>query len=271
MNHSARPAPPPLSTIRIDRDGDLLHVTIDHPTSPVNAVDSALHDDVGELFRWLKTEGDARAVVLSGGSKRAFSAGGDFDWFPSLRKVELLDPLRRAAKQLVWDLLDVEVPIVCALNGSAAGLGASVALLCDVIVMSDRAVIVDPHVNVGLVAGDGGAAVWPLLVGPLVAKRHLLLGDPLTAVEALRLGIAAEVCPSGEVLERALVWARRLAAQPPIAVRGTKVAVNAQLKRALLDSFDLSTALEMPCFLTRDHAEAIDAIREGRPAVFEGR
>ena len=80
----------------------------------------------------------------------------------------------------MWDLLDVEIPIVCGLNGPAAGLGASIALLCDVVVMSERAVIVDPHVNVGLVAGDGGAAIWPLLLGPLAAKRHLLLGDPLS-------------------------------------------------------------------------------------------
>jgi enoyl-CoA hydratase len=271
MNGLPPRLPPDLRTIRIERDDHLLHVTIDHPTSAVNAVDAQLHDDVAQLFGWLKGEGDARAVVLSGGGKRAFSAGGDFDWFPQLRKVEMLDPLRRSAKQLVWDLLDVEVPIVCALNGSAAGLGASVALLCDVIVMGEQALIVDPHVNVGLVAGDGGTAVWPLLVGPLAAKRHLLLGEPLTAPEALRVGIAAEICPNDQVLDRALVWARRLAAQAPLALRGTKIAVNAHLKRALLDSFDLSTALEMPCFLSHDHAEAIDAMREHRTPIFEGR
>ena len=267
-----QPIPPPeLETIRIERADHLLTITIDRADSPMNAVDAALHADIASLFRWLKTEGQARAVVLTGGSKRAFSAGGDFDWFPQLRHVERLDGLRREAKQIIWDLLDVEVPIVCALNGSAAGLGASVALLCDVIVMSDRAVIVDPHVNVGLVAGDGGAAVWPWLLGPLAAKRHLLLGEPLTAAEALRLGVAAELCTPDEVAARARAWAERLAAQPPLAVRGTKLAVNAHLKRALLDSFDLSTALEIPCLLSHDHAEAIDALREGRPPQFEGR
>ncbi len=271
MNYSLPRPAPQLGTIDIERRADVLHVTINHPTSPVNAVDAQLHDDVGALFAWLKREGGARAVVLTGGSKRAFSAGGDFDWFPQLRRVDALDPLRRSAKQLVWDLLDVEVPIVCGLNGSAAGLGASVALLCDVIVMGERAVIVDPHVNVGLVAGDGGTAVWPLLVGPLAAKRHLLLGEPLTAAEALRLGVAAEVCPNEQVVERALHWARRLADQPPLALRGTKIAVNAHLKRALLDSFDLATALEMPCFLSHDHAEAVDAARGKRTPIFEGR
>lgn len=259
-----------LDTIRFERDGDVLVATIDHPQSPLNAVDARLHDDLGELARRLKRERAARAVLLTGAG-RAFSAGGDFSWFPELRRVEAADALRRDAKQLIWDLLDVELPVVCALNGSAAGLGASVALLCDLLVMSSEAVIVDPHVKVGLVAGDGGAAVWPLLLGPLAAKRHLMLGDPLTAHEAQRLGVAAEVCASGDVRDRGLDWARRLASGAPLAVRGTKMAVNAQLKRALLDSFDVSTALEITCLLSHDHVEAVDAVRERRPARFTGR
>lgn len=260
-----------MKTIRTKQSGHLLIVTIDRPDSPMNAVDEDLHDDFAELFRELKQHAGARAIVLTGGEKRAFSAGGDFDWFPKLRMYDQLDPLRRVAKQMIWDLLDIEVPIVVALNGAAAGLGASIALLSDVIVMSERAVIVDPHVTVGLVAGDGGAAVWPLLLGPLAAKRHLFLGDPLTAADALRLGVAAEVCPPEQVNERAIAWAERIAAQPPLAVRGTKLAINQQLKRALLDSFDLSTALELPCFLSRDHVEAIDAIQQRRTPVYEGR
>jgi enoyl-CoA hydratase len=260
-----------VESISLERRGHVLIATIDHPTSPVNAVDAMLHDDFAELFALLKREGDARAIVLTGGTKKAFSAGGDFTWFPQLREIGALDALRRTAKQIIWDLLDVEVPIICALNGSAAGLGASVALLSDLIVMSERAVIVDPHVNVGLVAGDGGAVIWPWLLGPLAAKRHLLLGEPLTADEALRLGVAAEVCAPELVNERAMAWAERIAAQPPLAVRGTKLAVNANLKRSLLDAFDLSTALEIPCFLSHDHAEAIDAITERREPRFEGR
>jgi enoyl-CoA hydratase len=259
-----------MEAIRTAREGDVLVVTVDHPRSSMNAVDAVLHDEFAELFASLKRSADVRAIVLTGAG-RAFSAGGDFTWFPQLRDLATLDALRRSAKQIVWDLLDVEVPIVCGLNGPAAGLGASIALLCDVVVMSADAVIVDPHVQVGLVAGDGGAAIWPLLLGPLAAKRHLLLGEPLTADEAVRLGIAAESCPASEVRERAVHWANRLAAQPPLAVRGTKLAVNAQLKRALLDSFDLSTALEIPCFLSADHAEAVDALREKRTPRFEGR
>ena len=259
-----------MEAFAIEHVGDVAVVTLRHPSSPVNAVDELLHHEFADLFAALRRQPGARAVVLTA-EGRAFSAGGDFSWFPQLRDVAALDALRRTAKQMIWDLLDIEVPLVCGLNGSAAGLGASIALLCDVVVMSERAVIVDPHVNVGLVAGDGGAAVWPLLLGPLAAKRHLLLGDALTAAEALRLGVAAEVCSPGEVASRALAWATRLAGQPPLAVKGTKQAVNAQLKQALLTSFDLSTALEIPCLLSADHAEAVDAMQAGRTPRFEGR
>jgi len=259
-----------MKSIRLERDGDILVATIDRADSPVNAVDATLHAELGELFRTLKTEAEARAVLLTGAG-RAFSAGGDMAWLPSLRTTDSIHALRREAKQIVWDMLDVEIPIVCGLNGAAAGLGASVALLCDVIVMAETAIIVDPHVRIGLVAGDGGAAVWPLLLGPLAAKRHLLLGEPLTAAEARRLGVASEVCPADQVSERARDWARRLAAGAPLAVQGTKIAVNAQLKQALLTSFDVSTAMEMLCFGSADHAEGVEAFVEGREPTFRGR
>ncbi len=263
-----------METIRVERDGHVVLVTIDHPGSAMNAVDETLHRELAELFRFLAVGTDellvgARAIVLTGNG-RAFSAGGDMAWFAALRQPDRLHQLRREAKQIIWDQLDVEVPIVCALNGPAVGLGASIALMCDLIVMADDAALIDPHVKVGLVAGDGGAAIWPLLVGPLAAKRFLMLGQPLTAAEALRLGVAAEVCPRGDVAHAARRWADQLAAQPPLAVQGTKISVNQQIKQALLTSFDVSTALEMTCFGTADHVEAVAAFVEKRPPQFHG-
>lgn len=263
-----------LETMSLHRDGHVLTVTIDHPHSAMNAVDALLHRDFADLFSMLKRGNDAlvrdvRSVVLTGRGP-AFSAGGDMEWFPTLRTPERLNDLRREAKRIMWDQLDVEAVIVCALNGPAVGLGASIALMCDLIVMADSASIIDPHVQVGLVAGDGGAAIWPLLIGPHAAKRHLLLGEPLTAADALRLGVAAEVCSVDTVVEVATSWARRIAAQPPLAVQGTKLAVNQQLKQALLTSFDYSAALEMPCFRSADHAEAVAAFVEKRHGTYTG-
>ena len=250
--------------------GDVLKITIAHPTSPLNTVDALLHEELTRLFRELKQEKGARAVLLTGSGK-AFSAGGDFDWFPTLRDLAALDELRRDAKQLIWDLLDVELPIVCALNGAAAGLGASIALLCDVIFMARGAVILDPHVRVGIVAGDGGTVVWPMAIGPARAKQYLLTGDPVSAEEAERLGLVNFVCDPAGLEADALAFTRRLAGGAPLAVRYTKQAVNKLVKENLNISFDHATALEIVTFQSEDHREALAALKEKRKPVFRGR
>jgi len=257
-------------TLRLERVDAVLRVTIDHPRSALNAVDEDLHRDLVALFAGLRRESEARAVVLTGRGK-AFSAGGDFAWFPTLREPGRLEALRRDAKQLVWDMLDVELPIVAAVNGHAMGLGASIALLCDVIFMADTATIGDPHVRVGIVAGDGGVAIWPLAVGPARAKEYLLTGDPLSALEAERIGLVNRVVPAAELDAQAMAFAARLAAGAPLAVRYTKLAVNKLVKDALNVAFDASTALELVTFQSEDHREALAALAEKRPPVFKGR
>ena len=258
------------SCLRLAREGDILRVTIDRQGSRLNAVDANLHADFERLFRELRQETDARAVLLTG-SGDAFCAGGDFAWFPELREPGKQDGLRRAAKQLIWDLLDVEVPIVAAVNGPAMGLGASIALLCDVIFVADTAVIGDPHVRVGIAAGDGGAAIWPLAIGPARAKQYLLTGDPVDAAEAERIGLVNRCVPAADLDTEALAFTRRLAAGAPLAVRYTKIAVNKLLKDALNIAFDASTALEMMTFQSEDHQEALAAIAEKRRPLFKGR
>jgi enoyl-CoA hydratase len=256
--------------IRFERDSHLLTVTIDHPDSELNAVDAQLHDELARLFADLRTERDARAVVLTGAG-RAFCAGGDFDWFPQLASVAALVELRDAARSMIWDLLDVEVPLVCALGGHAMGLGASIALLCDVVVAAEGVLIGDPHVKVGLVAGDGGVAIWPLAAGPALAKEALLTGDPLTAERAAAIGLVNHVVPIDQLMTTARGIAERIAANPPLAVRFTKSAVNQQIKAALTSGFETAAALELATFLSDDHAEAVAAARAHRPGHFEGR
>lgn len=259
-----------MRNIELSRDGLVLRATIDRSGDDLNRVDGELHEDLAELFRVLRDERDARAVLLTGRG-RAFSAGGDFQWFPSLQEPGALEPLRLEGKSIIWDLLDVHLPIVCALNGHAIGLGASIALLCDACVMAESATIADPHVRVGIVAGDGGTVAWPLAVGPMLAKRYLLTGDPVSAHEALAMGLVTEVVPDDEVDARASAFAGRLAAGAPLAVQYTKMAVNKLIKTALNDAFDVATALEIVTFQSADHREALDALREKREPRFEGR
>src|SRR5262249_15172666 len=209
--------------------------------------------------------------VLLTGRGRAFSAGGDFAWFPELRAPGRMEALRRDAKQLIWDLLDVEIPIVAALNGHAMGLGASIALLCDVIFMADTATIGDPHVCVGIVAGDGGAVIWPLAGGPARAQQDLLTGGPRGAGGGGRTGVVGRGVAPARVEREAMAFAERLAAGAPLAVRYTKLAVNKLIKDALNVAFDASTALELVTFQSEDHQEALAALREKRAPSFKGR
>ncbi|MGH8925923.1 MAG: enoyl-CoA hydratase/isomerase family protein [Acidimicrobiia bacterium] len=256
-------------SIRIERADQVLVATIARLDNVLNAVDQQLHGELATLFRLLRQERRARAVLLTGEGK-AFCAGGDFSWFPTLRTAERLAELRRDAKQMIWDLVDLELPLVVAINGPAVGLGASIALLGDVIFIAEGAHVADPHVRVGIVAGDGGTAIWPLLVGPARAKQYLLTGDPVPAVEAERIGLVNRVVPAAELMSEAMTMAARLAAGAPLATQYTKVAVNQLVKLALQASFDYATAHELVTFMTDDHQEALAAIAEKRPPRFRG-
>jgi enoyl-CoA hydratase len=263
-------SPEPFHHLDLSRDGDVLHVVIDNVDNELNMVDDALHHDLTRLFRELKQESDARAVLLSGRG-RAFSAGGDFEWFKTLRTPERAFALHRDAKQLIWDLLDVELPIVAAVHGYAMGLGASIALFSDVIYMAESARIADPHVRAGIVAGDGGTVAWPLAIGPALAKEYLMTGDPVSAADAARLGLVNHVVPDDQLIPAAMAAAQRLAAGAPMAVRYTKIAVNKLVKQALGTSFDAATAFEMTTLLSEDHVEAVDAFLTKRTPRFTGR
>jgi enoyl-CoA hydratase len=269
---SARDAvnPPTFEALKLEREGDVLVVTIDHPRSELNTVDDLLHGELATLFAYLRQGCDARSVLLTARG-RAFSAGGDFAWFPTLRTPERLEALRHDARSMIYDLLDLEIPIVAAVAGPAVGLAASIVLFCDVVFMSEDASLADPHVKVGLVAGDGGAVIWPLVLGPARAKRYLLTGDPVRAREALDMGLVSFVASADAVERDAKAFAARLAAGAPLAIRYTKMAVNKLVKAALETAFDVSTAWELSTFLSEDHEEALAALREKRVPRFKGR
>lgn len=257
-------------TLRLERNGSILTVRLDHPTSRVNAIDATMHDDLDRVFAELQAESTARAVVITG-RPGAFSAGGDFAWFPALRDPLVREEVRRAGRRIVWNILDLQIPLVAAVGGPAAGLGATLALLCDAAFMASDAVIGDPHVRVGLVAGDGGTAIWPALVGPMLAKRYLLTGDMIEAQEAHRLGLVSHVVAPDRLEEAALEFAQRLAEGPPLAIRYTKLAVNTAMKQAFSSAFDVALAYELATMASDDHAEAVAAAVDRRTPRFEGR
>src|SRR5437764_7704969 len=160
-------------TLILERREAVLTIRLNRPAQ-YNAFSHTLHHELGRCLFELRHDRETRLVILTGEGK-AFSAGGDMTEAPPGP-----GEFARGAsegREIVYGLLECPQPIICRMNGDAVGLGATVALLCDFVIAADTARIGDPHVRMGLVAGDGGALIWPLLVGPMLAKYYLLTGD----------------------------------------------------------------------------------------------
>ena len=259
------------SPLSVERKGEVTVVTMTCPEL-LNRFDVAMHDAFQAMLEELRDDDQARAVVLASTGK-AFSAGGDFEMMRDAQAdPKLADELIAGARNLLTTLIDIDQPIVVAMQGPAIGLGATVALACDAIVASRNVQIADTHVVAGLVAGDGGCLVWPEAVGMLRARRHLLTGDPLTAEEAHAMGLVTDLVETPEeVLAAATALAERIAALPPLAVQGTKRALNRLTKDRAEEVLSTSLEGELVTLGSEDLLEALDAFKEKRPGAFKGR
>jgi enoyl-CoA hydratase len=170
--------------------------------------------------------------------------------------------------QLVQAQLHVPQPMIAAINGDALGLGATLGLFCDMVFLADDARIGDPHVKAGIVAGDGGAILWPLLLGLHRGKEYLLTGDMMTAAEAYEFGLVNHVVPRAEVLTQATALATRLARGARVPIEFNKRLANASLIDRVNRVLDASLAMEAITFETADHREAVRAFMEKREPVF---
>jgi enoyl-CoA hydratase len=256
-------------SLALRRDGRVLNVAFNKPET-LNAFDARMHD---ELERFLHEVGrdDATHVIVLTGAGKAFSAGGDIDHMQTLiDRPELMYPELTAAKRLVMSFLDVPQPVIAKINGAAMGLGATLALLADISFAANHAKIADPHVKVGFVAGDGGAMIWPQLVGFNRAKHYLLTGEHLTGDEAARIGLVNFAYPAEELDAAVDAYAQRLAAGARRAIQWTKATMNIRLKQAAAAVMDAGMAFEVLSNQTRDHAEAVTAFRAKRPPSFSG-
>ncbi len=258
---------PAYDTLALSRRGRLLTITMNRPES-LNAVNLRLHEELAEVFTVAAAD-PASDVVVFTGAGRAFSAGGDLDHIlNNATHPELFDEEVRLAKRIVFAMLDLDKPLVCRMNGHAVGLGATLALYCDVIFAAEKAKIGDPHVAVGLGAGDGGAAVWPQRVGLCRAKEFLLTGELLTAQKAADIGLINH-CLAEEELDAAVdAFCDRLLAGATSAIRWTKVLLNQELKRVTQSVLDAGLAYESVTVRSPDHREAVRALQEKRPPRF---
>lgn len=261
---------PVFSTIALERRGRLLVLTFDRAEA-LNAVNLELHDQLPEALAFAAMDAGSDVVLLTGAG-RAFSAGGDIGHMEhNAANPHLFDHEARQAKRIVNALLDIEKPVVCRMNGHAIGLGATIALLCDIIIAADTAKIGDPHVGIGLVAGDGGAFVWAQRIGLARAKEYLLTGDLLTASKAAEIGLINHCVPADQLDIAVDTLCQRLLDGAPNAIRWTKVLTNMELKRIANAVMEAGIAYESVSVRSADHREGVAALREKRKPVFTGR
>jgi enoyl-CoA hydratase len=258
--------------LKISVDDKIAVVSVNRPDTR-NAVNMELHGELEDIWNDFAQDTDVHVVILTG-EGRTFVAGGDIKRMAERAGTEegiqhaLALPAK--ARRLLNNMLELQKPIIAAINGDAIGLGATLALFCDITIMSRDARIGDPHVRIGVSAGDGGAIIWPLLVGPARAKEYLMRGLIATATEAERINLVNHAVPADEVLPMAHKIAQELRELPIWAVRFTKSTINIQLKQQFNLMMDASIASEALTMCSIDFGEGARAFLERRKPRFAG-
>jgi enoyl-CoA hydratase len=253
----------------IRRRDRVLTITLDRP--PMNPIHFDLHHELSRIWYDVQVDHESDVVIFTG-SGETFSAGGDIPMMQRrIDDPELFNRKNLEMKKMIFGLLDLEKPVIARVNGDCIGLGATLALLCDIIIAVDGARFGDPHVKMGYVAGDGGAVIWPQLVGFARAKEYLLTGDMLDAKEAERIGLINHVVPRAELDAKVDALADKLARGSTKAIKWTKTCVNIPLRQLAHSIMDASLAYEAITNMGADHQEAVTAFQEKREPKFTGR
>lgn len=255
--------------LKFDRRGTVLTITMDNP--PLNAATPDVHDELTYVFDDIARDEDCNVAILTGAGK-AFSAGGDFDGLLKAQQdAALREYMMSRAPHMIHSMLGLDKPLIARVNGHAMGLGATLALMCDVVFSTDSAKFADPHINIGLSTGDGGALIWPHLIGYARARHHLLTGEPMTGAQAAEIGLIHKAVAPEMLDEEVYAYAERLASGPTMAIRATKRSINMALCAQAAAQADAHIGLELRTMSSQDHREAILAMMEKRTPVYTGK
>jgi enoyl-CoA hydratase len=247
--------------LSVELDGSTVTVTFNRPHA-LNAIDRHVHGELETLFLDIERDDRVQLAVLTGAG-RAFSAGGDLDWLIELNADPIASARAIKADRAIQNaLLSMEKPLLAKVNGPAVGLGCSIALFSDIVVATPDATFADPHVSIGLVAGDGGALLWPQLIGFARARRYLLTGTPIKGSDAAELGLITETAEASALDDTVDRWVGTLLAQPQHALRWTKVSINAALRSVANSVLDAAAGFENVTQIMESHRYAVLALRE---------
>ncbi|MFP5389075.1 MAG: enoyl-CoA hydratase/isomerase family protein [Thermoleophilia bacterium] len=268
-------APPELNTLKIEIDGEVGTLTLDRPDA-FNAMSPEMIGEMTVAFAWLADRAPLRALIVTGAGK-AFCAGGDVTWFQrgvSDEEIDLPSEVRRGAEALhaaIVDLRRIPYPVICAVNGPAAGAGFSLALACDIRIASEAAFFAPAYGRIGA-SPDGGMTYFlPRVVGPSRALE-LLLEDPnMKAQDALSERIVAEVVAPEELMAAAQAKAEKLAAKAPHYVRMAKTLANGSIEHTLTEHLQLERHGIADSMATEDLRNGVEAFFGGGTPEFHGR
>jgi enoyl-CoA hydratase/carnithine racemase len=256
--------------VRLERRGSIALVTLDRPER-MNALSRSLVTRFGELGREIAAQADVRLVIVTGEGDKAFCAGADLKERAGMSQEEVRALLLDYESELGW-LETIDVPTVAAINGAALGGGLELALLCDLRIAAQHAVLGLPEVSLGVIPGAGGTQRLPKLLGEARAKELILRAARLSAPEALILGLVNQVMPKSEqFLLEVINWAEPILNGAPLAIRAALRAMRGASTRELTQGLALERAAYEQCLNSEDRREALAAFAEKRKPVFTGR
>lgn len=254
----------------VERKGAIGIITINRPKA-LNALSRATVAELDRAVQELDADDSVRAIILTGAGEKAFVAGADIGEFNALESANEAAEYARGGQAVLDRIETLPKPVIAAINGYALGGGCELAMACDIRMAADTARLGQPEINLGIIPGYGGTQRLPRLVGKGMAKSLVLGGDPITAQEALRIGLVDVVVPAAELMQKAMELAERLAAKPPIALALAKRAINEGLEGTLTEGLAHEAALFGIVFDTEDRIEGVDAFLQKRKAEWKGR
>jgi enoyl-CoA hydratase len=250
------------------KDDGVLLITINRP-EVLNATNNRLHWELSRVWLDIGDDAETRIVVITGAG-RAFSAGGDLEMIERMAANPAnIAQAWKEAGDIVYNMLNLDKPIISAINGVAVGAGLAVAFMADISIASEAMRITDGHIRLGVAAGDHAVIIWPLLCGLARAKYYLLTAEFIDGKEAERIGLVSLCVSADQLMPKAMEVAGKLARGPQQAIRFTKRALNNWI-RTFGPAFDASLALEMLGFFGPDLSEGVRALKERRPPNFPG-
>lgn len=239
-------------TIQVTAEGGLRVITLNRPAD-MNASTTEMLFSYPKLFRGLAEDKEARVAILTGAG-RAFSAGGDMTHFvKTLEDGGFARDVQENARRTVQGFIDIPIPVIAAVNGPAVGWGATMATLCDIVLMSEKSFMAEPHINIGLVVGDGISVSWPLYTSLLRAKELIFTGDRIQPAQAVEYGLANHVVAPEALMDEARALAEKLMKQPAQALRETKKLMNLYLHRSAAQMLDATLARQLAATMSSEH------------------